>query len=173
MSTQSTDRRRHWAIYILIILAIIAGILAFRDAAIYMGWLSITQNVPGLGEIKFALPSPQWFSAILSAVVGIFWLGIAFLLWFAPPLGSVAVALIAIANLILLVLALLGRTTFSQILPSLLVNIVALILALIVVKAGLAPKRQSQTMPEVTEPEPAFPGAGDFSKTEDIDAKSV
>lgn len=131
MTTRPVERHRNWAVYILVILAVIAGILAFLDAARYMGWLPISQTVPGLGEIKFVVPNAQWFAALMSALVGIIWFVVAWWLWTLNPSGWLFVVIIAIFNLILLFLALLGATTFSQILPALLVNGIALILALL------------------------------------------
>jgi predicted flap endonuclease-1-like 5' DNA nuclease len=124
-------RHRTWAVYILFALAVVAGILALLDAARYMGWLAFTADVPFLGEIRFVLPQAQWFAAILSAIVGIIWFVVAGWLWNLNPSGWMFVVVIAIFNLILLFLALLGRTTLDQILLAVLVNALALILALL------------------------------------------
>ena len=45
-------KQRTWAIYVLFILAIIAGIMALLDAARYMGWLPIASL--GRNEIRAA-----------------------------------------------------------------------------------------------------------------------
>jgi predicted flap endonuclease-1-like 5' DNA nuclease len=144
MSTRPVERHRNWAVYILVLLAIIAGILAFLDAARYMGWLPITETVPGLGEINFVVPNAQWFAALMSAIVGIIWFVVAWWLWTLNPSGWLFVIIIAIFNIILLLLAVLGKTTFNQILPALLVNGLALILALLPgTKAAFTPTRPS------------------------------
>ena len=131
MSQLMEPRHRTWAVYILFALAVVAGILALLDAARYMGWLAFTADVPFLGEIRFVLPQAQWFAAILSAIVGIIWFVVAGWLWNLNPSGWMFVVVIAIFNLILLFLALLGRTTLDQILLAVLVNALALILALL------------------------------------------
>jgi hypothetical protein len=130
MSTQPVARQRNWAVYLLVIIAIIAGILALLDAARYMGWLPIT--IPLLGqEVSFVLPNAQWLAAIMSAIVGVIWLVVAWWLWTLNPSGWLFVIVIAIFNLILLLLAVLGQTTLSAVALQVLVNVVALVLALL------------------------------------------
>jgi hypothetical protein len=120
-------KERTWAIYILFILAIIAGLLAFVDAARYMGWLPIAT----LGELKFTLPSAQWLGALLSAMVGVIWFVVAKWIWDLNESGRLFVLVIAVVNLIILVLAILGQTSFSAVAVQVIVNILALILALL------------------------------------------
>jgi hypothetical protein len=130
MTTRPVERHRNWAVYVLVIVAVIAGILALLDAARYMGWLPFT--IPVLGqEISFALPSAQWLGAIMSAIVGVIWLVVAWWLWTLNPSGWLFVIVIAIFNLILLGLAVLGKTTFSAVALQILVNLIALVLALL------------------------------------------
>ncbi len=120
-------KERTWAVYILFILAIIAGILALVDAARYMGWLPIVT----LGELKFTLPSAQWLGAILSALVGVIWFVVAKWIWDLNESGRLFILVIAVVNLIILVLALLGQTTFQAVSMAVIVNVLALILALL------------------------------------------
>jgi hypothetical protein len=130
MSTSPVARQRNWAVYVLVIIAVIAGILALLDAARYMGWLPIT--IPLLGqEVSFVLPNAQWLAAIMSALVGVIWLVVAWWLWTLNPSGWLFVIVIAIFNLILLLLAVLGQTTLSAVALQVLVNVVALVLALL------------------------------------------
>lgn len=130
MSTRPVARQRNWAVYVLVIIAVIAGILALLDAARYMGWLPIT--IPILGQqVSFVLPNAQWLAAILSATVGVIWLVVAWWLWTLNPSGWLFVIVIAIFNLILLLLAVLGQTTLSAVALQVLVNVVALVLALL------------------------------------------
>lgn len=129
--TRQVERKKNWAVYILFALAVIAGILAFIDAGRYMGWIPITETIPGLGEISFAIPDAQWFAALMSALMGAIWFLVAYWLWTLNPSGWLFVVVIAVINLIFLFLAILGRTTFSQVLPAVLVNVLALILALL------------------------------------------
>ena len=120
-------KERTWAIYILFFLAIIAGLLAFVDAARYMGWLPIAT----LGELKFTLPSAQWLGALLEAMVGVIWFVVAKWIWDLNESGRLFVLVIAVVNLIILLLAILGQTTFSAVALGVIVNVLALILALL------------------------------------------
>ena len=120
-------KERTWAVYILFILAIIAGILAFVDAARYMGWLPIAT----LGELSFALPSAYWLGALLSALVGVIWFVVAKWIWDLNESGRLFVLVIAVVNLIILVLAILGASTFQSVALGVIVNVVALVLALL------------------------------------------
>ncbi len=119
--------KRTWAIYILFILAILAGILALIDAGRYMGWIPVAT----LGELKFTLPSAYWLGALLEVMVGVIWFVVAKWIWELNESGRLFVLVIAVVNLIVLVLALLGQTTFSAIAIQVLVNVVALVLALL------------------------------------------
>lgn len=134
------ERKKNWAVYILFFLAVIAGVLAFIDAGRYMGWIPINATVPGLGEINFVLPSAQWFAAIMSAILGAIWFLVAYWLWTLNPSGWMFMVVIAVINLIFLGLAILGRTTFMQVLPAVLVNVLVLIL-------GLLPGTKAAFMP--------------------------
>ncbi|MFN2143105.1 MAG: hypothetical protein ACK2U5_21645 [Candidatus Promineifilaceae bacterium] len=120
-------KQRTWAVYLLFILAIIAGLLAFLDAARYMGWLPIAT----LGEMKFTLPSAQWLGALLSALVGVIWFVVAKWIWDLNESGRLFILVIAVVNLIVLVLAILGATSFSAVALQVIVNVLALILALL------------------------------------------
>jgi hypothetical protein len=120
-------KQRTWAVYLLFIFAIIAGLLAFLDAARYMGWLPIAT----LGEMKFTLPSAQWLGALLSALVGVIWFVVAKWIWDLNESGRLFILVIAVVNLIVLVLAILGATSFSAVALQVIVNVLALILALL------------------------------------------
>jgi hypothetical protein len=126
-SSASPAPHRTLAVIILAALAVIAGILALLDAARYMGWLPIAT----LGDMKFVLPSAQWFAAIMSAIVGVIYFVVAWWIWNLNPSGWLFVVVISIINLIFLFLAILGQTTFSAVIIQLLVNAAALILALL------------------------------------------
>ncbi|MFN2107874.1 MAG: hypothetical protein ACK2UJ_23575, partial [Candidatus Promineifilaceae bacterium] len=112
-------KQRTWAVYLLFILAIIAGLLAFLDAARYMGWLPIAT----LGEMKFTLPSAQWLGALLSALVGVIWFVVAKWIWDLNESGRLFILVIAVVNLIVLVLAILGATSFSAVALQVIVNV--------------------------------------------------
>jgi len=120
-------KERTWAVYVLFILAIIAGVLALMDAARYMGWLPIAT----LGELKFALPNAHWLGALLEVLVGVIWFVVAKWIWDLNESGRLFILVISVVNLIVLVLAILGQTTFSAVALQILVNVVALVLALL------------------------------------------
>jgi predicted flap endonuclease-1-like 5' DNA nuclease len=127
MSYAPAKRERTLAVIILAALAAIAGILSLLDAMRYMGWLPFT-----LGNgLKFVVPQAQWFAALMAAIVGVIWLVVAWWLWTLNPSGWLFVVVIAIINLIFLFLAILGKTTVSDVILQILVNAAALILALL------------------------------------------
>lgn len=127
MATSSAGKKRTFWIWLLIAICVIAGLLAFLDAARYMGWLPIV----ALGDLKFFLPSARWLGAFFAAVVGLIWFWAARMLYALDPRGWLFVAVIAVVNLVLLVMALIGRSTFQSISLALIVNAVALIIAML------------------------------------------
>ena len=131
MMVYQTERRRTWAVYILFFLALLAAVLAFVDAARYMGWIPVQATIPGLGEISFVNPSANWVGAAMAGLLGVIWLIVASWLWTLNPSGWLFVIIIATINLIFQVLAILGGTAFSQVLPAVAINGLALILALL------------------------------------------
>lgn len=120
-------RERNWAVWVLAALAAIAGILNLLDAARYMGWLPIAS----LGNLNFFIPSANWLGAMLSAIVGVIWFVVAKWLYDLNPQGWSFVVVIAIFNLILLLLAWLGSSSWTAISLNVIVNAIALILALL------------------------------------------
>jgi predicted flap endonuclease-1-like 5' DNA nuclease len=123
----AAKRERTFIITILAILAWIAGVLALLDAARYMGWLPFT-----LGNgMKFVIPDAQWFAAIMSAVVGFIYFLVGWWLWTLNPSGWLFIVVLPIINIIFLFLAILGKTTFSDVIVQLLVNAGILLLALL------------------------------------------
>ncbi len=127
MSYQPAKRDRTFAVVILAALAVIAGILSLVDAARYMGWLPIAT----FGDMNFVLPQAQWFAAIMAGIVGIIFFVVAMWLWNLNPSGWLFVVVITIFNLIFLGLALIGQTSFNDVMLQLGINALALILALI------------------------------------------
>lgn len=122
--------KKNWAVYVLFAFAVIAGILALLDAARYMGWLPVSLTTV-FGELSFVVPNAMWFAALMSAIVGIIWFVVAKWIWDQNPSGLLFVMVIAVVNLIFLFMSLLGNTTFSAILTQVVVNAVALVLALL------------------------------------------
>jgi hypothetical protein len=120
-------RQRNWSIWILIVVAVVAGILAALDALRYMGWLPAAS----LGNLNFFLPNAYWLGAGLSVLVAAIWFAVAAQLYNLNPRGWFFVVVIAVFNLIVLSLALLGQTAWTAISLAVIVNVIALILALL------------------------------------------
>ena len=128
MTGSLTRRHRPYAVTFLAIVAFVAAMLALLDVLRYMGWLPITVSTV-LGDMRFVLPSANWLGAVLAGINALVWFVVARWLWRLNPSGWLFVVVIAIFNLVLLFLALLGQTTFTAILPGLLINAIALLLA--------------------------------------------
>lgn len=122
MSVQPTNQRT-FAITLLAVLAAIAGIIAIVDVFRYLGLLPMGEL---FGVSFFGV---NWFGAILSAIVALIWFSVARQLWYLDPRGWLFVVVIAIINLIFLLLAILGQTTFQAVALNIIVNGLALILA--------------------------------------------
>ena len=85
---------------------------------------------PGLiGPFQFF--GVNWVGVILSVIVALIWLSVARQLWRVDPQGWLFVVVIAIVYLIFDFVAVLGGSAFQAVLPSVIVNAVALILAVL------------------------------------------
>ena len=73
-------RHRTVVVVLLAIVAVLAGLMAFVDAARYMGWLPVTITSV-LGEYKFVMPSANWFGALMEVIVGVIWFMVAGWIW--------------------------------------------------------------------------------------------
>jgi hypothetical protein len=124
----STGKPRTLAITILALLAAIAGILAVIDTLRLLGLMPTTVNTL-LGELKFY--NTNWLGAILAGIVAVIWFVVAWQLWNVDPRGWLFVVVIAVINIVFLLLAVLGQSTFQSVLLQLAINAVALILALL------------------------------------------
>jgi hypothetical protein len=117
--------KRPWTATVLAILAVIAAILAIFDALRYSGILPIA----ALGPLNFF--GVSFVGVILSVIVALIWLSVARQLWNVDPQGWLFVVVIAIVYLIFDLVAVLGGSSFQAVLPSVVVNAVALILAVL------------------------------------------
>ena len=117
--------KRPWTATVLAVLAVVAAIVAVVDALRYAGIMPIA----ALGPLKFF--GVSIIGIILSAIVALIWLAVARQLWSVDPRGWLFVVVIAIVYLIFDFVAMVGGSTFQALLPSLLVNAIALILALL------------------------------------------
>jgi hypothetical protein len=124
-SMQRIPRHRTAAVTTLAVVAVIAGVLAIIDVLRYLGILPVVQ---ALGMTFYG---QDWLGAILSGVVAFIWFMVARQLWNLDVQGWLFVVIIAIFDLGFLALAILGGTPISSVMPHLLVNALALILAML------------------------------------------
>ena len=110
---------------LLAILAVLAGIVAILDVLRYLGLLPIAS----LGPMEFFGVSV--IGAILAGIAALIWFWAARGLWNLDPQSWTFVVVIAIVYLIFDFVAMLGGTTIQAMLPSIVVNGLALILALL------------------------------------------
>lgn len=113
-------RHRNAAVVILAIIAGVAGIVALYDTFQYLHFV---------GGLNF-FGSP-WLGAILSFIVALIWFSVAQQLWSLNPQGWLFIVIIAIIDLALLLLSLLGSSSWSNIMPGVVISGLALILALL------------------------------------------
>jgi hypothetical protein len=116
----AAPRHRTFAIVLLTVIAVIAGLVAVYDMFRYLGWV---------GGLNF-VGSP-WFGAIMSGIVALIWFSVATQLWNLNPQGWLFMVIIAIIDLVLLLLAIIGSSTWQSVLPGLVISGLALILALL------------------------------------------
>jgi hypothetical protein len=127
MTASSAPRSRTIWIWVLIVLAVVAGIFDLLDAARYMSWLPVAM----LGELKFFLPNAYWLGAIFSVILALIWFWVARMLYNLDPRGWLFVVVIAVINLIFLVMAIIGQTSFQAVMWAVIINALALIIALL------------------------------------------
>jgi len=116
---------RPLAATILAILAVFAGIIAILDVLRYLGLLPIAS----LGPMKFF--GFSFIGAILAGIAALIWFWAARGLWNLDPEAWLFVVVIAIMYLIFDFVAWIGGTSLQAMLPSIVVNGLALILALL------------------------------------------
>ena len=102
--------KRTAAVYILAIIAVLAGLVAVIDTLRYMQWL--------FSPLSF-LGAPL-FGGILSGLVAIIWFWAAARIWNVDPQGLVFMVSIAAIYLILDVISLIAGTPIELLLPSIL-----------------------------------------------------
>jgi hypothetical protein len=113
--------KRTAAIYILAIIAVIAGLVAVVDTLRYMQWLFSPLSFIG-GSL---------FGAILSGMVAIIWFWAAARIWNLDPRGWIFMVTIAAIYLIFDVVALIAGTPIDLLMGSIIINGLALILGLL------------------------------------------
>ncbi len=120
----STKPSRTIWIWVLIAGALILGILNLIDAARFMG-----QSILGLARLQFG--GFNWLGALLAFILALIWLSVARQLYNLDSRGWVFVAAIAVINLIFHAMSLFGGNSFSAIASSVIINVVALVLAML------------------------------------------
>jgi hypothetical protein len=109
--------KRTAAIYILAIIAVIAGIVAVVDTLRYLGWLFSPLNF---------VESPL-YGAIFSAIVAAIWFWAAYMIWKINPQGWLFMVAIAAIYLVIDGFALIAGTPIELLLPSIIISGLALI----------------------------------------------
>jgi hypothetical protein len=113
--------KRTAAIYILAIIAIMAGIVAVIDTLRYLQWL--------FSPLSFIGSPFLW--AGLSAVVAAIWFWAAVKIWNVDAQGWIFMVTIAAIYLILDVVSLIAGTPIELLLPSIMISALALIVGLL------------------------------------------
>lgn len=113
--------KRTAAIYILFIIAIVAGIMAVIDTLRYLGWLFSPLNFIG---------SPL-LGAVLAGIVAAIWFWVASSIWKLNAQGWLFMVMIAVIYLIIDGVSLIAGTPIELLLPSIVISGLVLILALL------------------------------------------
>ena len=113
--------KRTAAIYILAIIAVIAGIVAVIDTSRYLGWFYSPLDFIG---------SPL-IGAILTGLVAAMWFSAAYMIWILNPQGWLFMVTLAVFALAIDLLSLISGTPIELLLPSILISGLVLILGLL------------------------------------------
>jgi len=117
--------KRPFAVTLLAIVAVIAGIIAVLDVMRYLGFMPFT--IPFMGsEVGFY--GFSIFGAIMAGIVAAIWFWAAGKLWSLDPQGWSFVVVIAIVYLIFDVLAMFGGTNINDMWLSVGASVLTLIL---------------------------------------------
>ena len=111
--------KRTAAIYILAIIAVIAGIVAVVDTTRYLGWFYSPLDFIG---------SPL-IGAILSGLLAVMWFSVAYMIWILNPQGWFF--MVAVVVLVIDLLSLISGSPIELLLPSILISGLVLILGLL------------------------------------------
>lgn len=125
MNADTTVRERNIWVDILTLLAIFAGVVNVFDVFRYLGLLPLAE-VWGL-----SFYDQSWIGALLAGLVALIWFSVASQLWHLDPRGWFFVVIIAIVNLIFIALAFFGASTWQSLMPQIILNVAALIMAIL------------------------------------------
>jgi len=126
MSNTPPIRKRTLAVVVLAVVAVLAGLAAVYDTLRFLNIIPQEQ----IGELEF-MGSINWLGALLSGIVALIWFSVASQLWTLNPQGWLFVAVISVLNLVLLVMSLLGSSSFGAVAPGIVLNVVALVLTML------------------------------------------
>jgi hypothetical protein len=127
---QGTQQTRPAAVTVLVVIAVIAGLSALLNALRYMGWLPVTIST-SMGDLTFNMPAAQWLGALIELVIALIWFSVARQLASLDQRGWWFVVIISVINLIYLVLVVLGPAPMQAVWWGIVINAIALILALL------------------------------------------
>ena len=122
------NTQRPFAVTLLAIIAVLAGISAVLDVLRYAGLLPFT--LPFFSQ-ALSFFGVSFFGAILAGIVAVIWFWVASRLWNLDPRGWLFVVVISIVHIIFQVMALIGGTPLSAMWLSLGLPILTLILGLL------------------------------------------
>ena len=117
--------KRPFAVTLLAVVAVIAGLVAILDTLSYLGF----RPIASLGPVNFY--GSNFFGAFLAAVVAVIWFSVARQLWSLDPRGWLFVVVIAILYLVLGFVGLLAGNAFQSVSLSLSISAIALLLAML------------------------------------------
>lgn len=117
--------KRPIAVTLLTILSVIAGIVAIFDTLRYLGLAPVTS----LGPINFF--GFSFIGAIMAGIVALIWFWDAKMLWTLDPRGWTFTISIAVIYLIFDVIAIIGRSSWQAMMPSIIVSVLVIILCVL------------------------------------------
>ncbi|NCF65173.1 MAG: hypothetical protein GWP61_04310 [Chloroflexi bacterium] len=117
--------KRPFAVTLLALIAVLAGIVAILDTLRLLGLLPVVQ----LGPMEFF--GQSIIGAIFAGIVALIWFWAAAKIWNLDPQGWLFIVVIAVVYLIFDVVALIGGTPIQSMALSLVLTILALILAIL------------------------------------------
>ena len=119
-------KKRPFGVTLLAILAIIGAIVAAYHTLQYLGLFSFKGP---FGVFEFY--GVNWIGALMWALMVLIYIWVARMLWNLDSRGWIFVAALSTLNLILAILSIIGDSTWQAVLPSLIVNGLILLYALL------------------------------------------
>ena len=120
------DKHRPFGVTLLALLALLASLVAIYYALQMLGILPFT-----FGNVEFFTPDAQWMGALLWGIMAAIYLWVFWLLWHVKAEGWIFAVVVATLNLIMAALSIIGSSTFSAMLPAIIVDGIILIYCLL------------------------------------------